>query len=544
MVNGEDWEEGIVKKLIFALMVFVSVLTLVILAAAPGQKSAPKSTPSAPPAAAKVIISADLGRDTISRFIYGHFSEHLGRCIYEGYWVGEGSPIPNTRGIRNDVVAALRRLNPPVLRWPGGCFADTYHWKDGVGPADKRPSIVNTNWGGVTENNHFGTHEFLDLCGQLGCEPYFCGNVGSGTVREMQEWVEYVTLDGVSPMADWRRANGRAEPWKLPFFGIGNETWGCGGSMRPGYYADIYRQFQTYIHSYSGNTIKKIACGSYDNNVEWTDILMKEAVGMMDGLSLHYYTVPGDWGGRKTAADFDEAGWFDCLRRAARMDELVRRHSSVMDRYDPEKRVWLVVDEWGTWHKAEPGTNPAFLYQQNTLRDALVAALTLNIFNNHCDRVKMACIAQTVNVLQAMVLTQGEKMILTPTFHVFDMFKVHQDATLLPADVQGPKYEMKRDAMPALSVSASCDKAGLIHISLCNLDPTKPQDVDCELRGIQARSVSGRVLTATGMNAHNTFEKPDAIQPSEFKGATLDKNGLKITLPAKSVVALEVVPDI
>jgi alpha-N-arabinofuranosidase len=544
MVNGEDWEEGIVKKLIFALMVFVSVLTLVILAAAPGQKSAPKSTPSAPPAAPKVIISADLGRDTISRFIYGHFSEHLGRCIYEGYWVGEGSPIPNTRGIRNDVVAALRRLNPPVLRWPGGCFADTYHWKDGVGPADKRPSIVNTNWGGVTENNHFGTHEFLDLCGQLGCEPYFCGNVGSGTVREMQEWVEYVTLDGVSPMADWRRANGRAEPWKLPFFGIGNETWGCGGSMRPGYYADIYRQFQTYIHSYSGNTIKKIACGSYDNNVEWTDILMKEAVGMMDGLSLHYYTVPGDWGGRKTAADFDEAGWFDCLRRAARMDELVRRHSSVMDRYDPEKRVWLVVDEWGTWHKAEPGTNPAFLYQQNTLRDALVAALTLNIFNNHCDRVKMACIAQTVNVLQAMVLTQGEKMILTPTFHVFDMFKVHQDATLLPADVQGPKYEMKGDAMPALSVSASRDKAGLIHISLCNLDPTKPQDVDCELRGIQARSVSGRVLTATGMNAHNTFEKPDAIQPSEFKGATLDKNGLKITLPAKSVVALEVVPDI
>lgn len=521
------------------------VLAAILFASTPGsvlsQKSESKAQPS-PQTANRVIINADLGKDTISKHIYGHFSEHLGRCIYEGYWVGEGSPIPNTRGIRNDVVAALRKINAPVLRWPGGCFADTYHWKDGVGPADKRPSIVNTNWGGVTENNHFGTHEFLDLCGQIGCEPYFCGNVGSGTVREMQEWVEYVTFDGRSPMADWRRANGRAEPWQLPFFGIGNETWGCGGSMRPAYYADIYRQFQTFIHSYSGNKIKKIACGSYDNNLEWTEVLMKEAAGMMDGLSLHYYTVPGDWGGRKTATDFDEAGWFDCLKRAGRMAELVRQHGSVMDRYDPEKRVWLVVDEWGTWHKAESGTNPAFLYQQNTLRDALAAGITLNIFNNHCDRVKMACIAQTVNVLQAMVLTQGEKMIVTPTYHVFDMFKVHQDATLLPTDVQTGNYELKGDSMPALSASASRDKAGRVHISLCNLDPNKPADVVCELRGVQAKTVIGHVLTAAEMNAHNTFEKPEALSPAEFKGARLERDGLRMTLPAKSVLVLEISP--
>ncbi len=523
-----------------SLAICCGILVWALVGAA-AQRTAPASAP-APQSAARVIINADLGKDTISKYTYGHFSEHLGRCIYEGYWVGEDSPIPNTRGIRNDVVAALRKINPPVLRWPGGCFADTYHWKDGVGPAAKRPSIVNTNWGGVTENNHFGTHEFLDLCAQLGCEPYFCGNVGSGTVREMQEWVEYVTFGGVSPMADWRRSNGRAEPWKLPFFGIGNETWGCGGSMRPAYYADVYRQFQTYIHSYSDNRIKKIACGSYDNNVEWTDILMREAAGLMDGLSLHYYTVPGDWGGRKEAADFDEAGWFDCLKRAGRIDEFVRQHASVMERYDPEKRVWLVVDEWGTWHKAEPGTNPAFLYQQNTLRDALAAGLTLNIFNNLCDRVKMACIAQTVNVLQAMILTRGEKMIVTPTYYVFEMFKVHQDATLLPADVTTPKYEFKGEAISALSVSASRDKTGLIHVSLCNLDPNKALAVVCGLRGVRVKSVSGRVLTAPEMNARNTFESPEALKPAEFRGVVVEPGALKITLPAKSVVVLEVTP--
>jgi alpha-N-arabinofuranosidase len=527
------------KRTILVITIMAAGLSLIALALGHSLESQPKP---AVPATNRVVINADLGKDTISKHIYGHFSEHLGRCIYEGYWVGEGSPIPNTRGIRNDVVAALRRINPPVLRWPGGCFADTYHWKDGVGPADKRPSIVNTNWGGVTENNHFGTHEFLDLCSQLGCEPYFCGNVGSGTVREMQEWVEYVTFDGRSPMADWRRANGRDAPWKLPFFGIGNETWGCGGSMRPAYYADTFRQFQTYVHSYSGNRIKKIACGSYDNNLEWTEILMKEAAGMMDGLSLHYYTVPGDWGGRRTAADFNEAGWFDCLKRAGRMDEIVRRHGSIMDRYDPEKRVWLVVDEWGTWFSVEPGTNPAFLYQQNTLRDALAAGLTLNIFNDHCDRVKMACIAQTVNVLQAMILTQGEKMIVTPTYHVFDMYKVHQDAILLPTEVQAAKYEFKGDTLPALSVSASRDKASRIHISFCNIDPNKPLDLACELRGVQAKSVSGLVLTALEMNAHNTFEKPEALKPADFKGAKLEAGGLKLTLPAKSVVVVEIVP--
>jgi len=365
----------------------------------------------------RVIIGADLGTVTIEKYIYGHFAEHLGRCIYEGFWVGQDSPIPNTRGIRNDVVEALRKIKPPVLRWPGGCFADEYHWKDGIGPRERRPARVNTHWGGVTENNHFGTHEFMDLCEQLGADPYICGNVGSGTVQEMAEWVEYITFAGKSEMADLRRQNGREEPWRLPFFGVGNENWGCGGHMRPEYYADLYRRYQTYVRHYSGNRVYKVACGP-TGDYRWTEVLMREAGRWMDGLSLHYYTLPGTWEKKGSATQFDESEWFSTLRNALHMEELIRRHSAIMDRYDPQRRVGLIVDEWGTWYDVEPGTNPGFLYQQNTLRDALVAGIHLNIFNNHAERVKMANIAQTVNVLQAMILTDGPRMIVTPTYHV------------------------------------------------------------------------------------------------------------------------------
>src|SRR3990172_6240095 len=368
----------------------------------------------------KLVVNADLGKQTINRNIYGHFAEHLGRCIYEGIWVGEDSPIPNTRGIRNDVVQALRKIQLPVLRWPGGCFADTYHWKDGIGPRDQRPSIVNVHWGGVTENNHFGTHEFLDLCELLGTEPLICGNVGSGTVQELAEWVEYVNFDGKSPMADLRRANGREEPWQVKYWGIGNENWGCGGQMSPEHYAEEYRQFSSFVRSYGGTEVFKIACGPSGDNYEWTEVLMREAAGgwrpMMSALDLHYYTrtrrmFGGARGGfrvidrsgpelSRSATQFGEAEWIVMLQQAMRIDELIANHSSIMDRHDPEKHVGLYVGEWGTWHSVEPETNPGFLYQQNTLRDALVAGISLNIFNQHCDRVTMANIAQTINVLR------------------------------------------------------------------------------------------------------------------------------------------------
>jgi alpha-N-arabinofuranosidase len=494
----------------------------------------------------QIILNADIGRASISRHIYGHFAEHLGRCIYGGLWVGEDSPIPNTRGIRNDIVAALRAVRIPNLRWPGGCFADEYHWMDGIGPREQRPTMINTHWGGVTENNHFGTHEFMDLCAQLDCEPYICGNVGSGTVQEMQQWVEYLTFDGKSPMADLRRGNGRAEPWRVKFWGVGNENWGCGGHMRPEYYSDEYRRYQTYVRNFGDNQIYKIACGPRNDDYHWAEVLMKNGRNMrgdalVHGLSLHYYTPDGPYRQQHSATQFGEREWIDILKTAIWMDELIINHSAIMDRYDPEKRVGLIVDEWGTWYAAEPGTHPRFLYQQNSLRDALVAALTLNIFNRHCERVTMANIAQTINVLQALILTESgsDRIILTPTYHVFDMYKVHQDATLLPLNLRCDDYTYGEHTIASLSGSASRDKAGRVHLSLCNLNPNQSADVRCELRGMALNAIRGRILTADRMNAHNTFDAPEQVRPDEFQGATIQDNQFTVTLPARSVVVLE-----
>lgn len=488
-----------------------------------------------------LTVQVDQGENVINRNIYGHFSEHLGRCIYDGYWVGEDSGIPNINGVRKDIIEALKKIKVPVLRWPGGCFADEYHWKDGVGPWDQRPSMINTHWGRVTENNHFGTHEFLFLCEQIGCEPYISANLGSGTIREMQEWIEYITFDGQSPMADWRRKNGKEEPWKLKYFGIGNENWGCGGNMRPEFYADLYRRYQTYVRNFSGNRIFKIACGANSDDYEWTDVLMREAAWYMRGLSLHYYTVPGGWGNKNSATKFGEAQWFETLQLAWKMDELIKKHSTIMDRYDPEKRVALVVDEWGVWYEVEPGTNPSFLYQQNSLRDALVAGLTLNIFNQHSDRVRMANLAQTINVLQSLILTEGEKMVVTPTYHVFDLYKVHQDAVLLPIHLKCGDYTFGEKKIPTLSVSASRNEAGVIHITVCNMDPKNEANLMIELRGGDIpQEIEGMVLTAPEINAHNTFSDPLKVKPAALKKVKITKDKIEAVLPSKSVSLLTI----
>ncbi len=485
-----------------------------------------------------LVVHADKETETISRHLYGHFSEHLGHCIYGGIWVGEDSPVPNTRGIRNDIVAALKAIKTPNLRWPGGCFADEYHWEDGIGPRAKRPSMINTHWGGVTENNHFGTHEFFDLCGQLGCEPYICGNLGSGTVREMSQWVEYVTSANVSPMTELRKSNGREAPWSLRFFGVGNENWGCGGNMTPEFYADQYKRYATYVRNYPGNRLFKVACGPNGGDYHWTETMMEKVGRRMDGLALHYYCGTGEKS--RSATIFEEDDWFTLLRRAGRMEELIKKHSAIMDKHDPQKRIALVVDEWGAWHNVEPGTNPGFLYQQNSLRDALVAAITLNIFNQHCDRVRLANIAQTINVLQAMILTDGDKFLLTPTYHVFEMFTVHHDAKLLPAELVCSPYKLGNEEIAGLSASASRDKAGKVHISLANLDPNKEVELTITLQGLQAKNVKGRVLTSPTMQAHNTFSAADRVKPADFRAFQITDEGLKTTLPAKSVVVLAI----
>ncbi|MCZ8511845.1 alpha-N-arabinofuranosidase [Paenibacillus filicis] len=493
----------------------------------------------------KVTIQTDHTRGKISRHIYGHFSEHLGRCIYEGIWVGEESPIPNTEGMRSDVLEALKALQIPVLRWPGGCFADEYHWKDGIGPQEHRKRMVNTHWGGLVENNHFGTHEFLRLCELLDCEPYISGNVGSGTVQEMSEWVEYITFPGDSPMANLRRENGRQDPWKLKYFGVGNENWGCGGNMRPEYYADEYRRYQTYVRNYGDNRIYKIACGPNEGDYAWMEELMRIAGRFMNGISLHYYTVPGTWSAKGSATEFGEEEWFATLKKSLHMDELIKRHKAIMDRYDPEKRVGLIVDEWGTWYEAEPGTNPGFLYQQNTIRDALVAGLTLHIFHEHCDRIHMANLAQIVNVLQAVVLTEGDKLLLTPTYHVMHMFKVHQDAELLESRCDASLYAFGDERLPQISASASRDGKGHIHISLCNLDHTSDAPVRIELRGKEgaARPLSGSLLTAAGMQEHNTFEHPSRVAPRAFDSFKQEGNEIEIVLPPMSVAVLKLAAE-
>jgi alpha-N-arabinofuranosidase len=512
---------------------------LVALTLLPAVGGYPATDSAADPVMNRLVIHADQGKTTISRNIYGHFSEHLGRCVYEGYWVGESSPIPNTRGIRNDVVAALKRIKTPVLRWPGGCFADEYHWKDGIGPREQRPAMINTHWGGVTENNHFGTHEFMDLCEQVGCDAYISGNVGSGSIQEMMEWVEYLTSDADSPMANLRRKNGRDKPWKVRYFGVGNESWGCGGNMTPEYYADQYRRYNTFVKNYGDNRIYRIACGANDFNYNWTEVLMNRVGRRMDGLSVHYYTIPtGDWGRKGSATDFDEALYHATLRRALEMETLVSKHGAIMDRQDPEKRIGMIVDEWGVWTDVEPGTNPGFLYQQNSLRDALVAGVTLNIFNQHADRVKMANLAQTINVLQAVVLTDKAKMILTPTYYVFELYAVHHDATLLPVELQCADYESGQVKIPSVNISSSKDKSGRIHVTLCNLNPNQPAPVRIEVQGATVKNVGTRVLTADTFTAHNSFQNPEAVKPRSLPIANVADNALVVTLPPKSITAL------
>ncbi len=494
---------------------------------------------SAKPVEVAVTIRADQPGAKINRNIYGQFAEHLGAGIYEGVWVGENSSIPNTRGYRNDVVAALKKLKVPVVRWPGGCFADEYHWREGIGPRDKRPVKINTIWGGVEEDNSFGTHEFMDFAELIGADAYVAGNVGSGTPQEMSEWVEYITSDTRSTLAEMRRKNGREKPWRLPYFGVGNETWGCGGNMRPEYFADQYRQFQTFIRAPHDNKPEKIASGANVDDYHWTEVMLSQAAREMDAYSLHYYTFPGRWEDKGKSTGFPEDKWASTLKNALHMDELVTKHSAIMDKYDPGKRVGLYVDEWGTWYDPEPGRNPGFLWQQNTLRDAHVAALSLNIFHRHAERVRMTAIAQMVNVLQAMILTDKEKMILTPTYHVFEMYVPFQDATFLPAEFKSPDYTHGDWSIPAVDVSAAKGADGKLHIALVNSDPNRSATLTTKVAGLKAGKVSGRVLTAAAMDAHNTFARPNAIQPTEFK-AQRKGDQIVANLPPKSVVVLTV----
>lgn len=485
----------------------------------------------------KLTINPLDRRSHINREIYGNFSEHLGRCIYDGIYVGENSDIPNIEGFRRDVVDAFRQIRLPVLRWPGGCFADEYHWKDGIGEKSDRKKMINTHWGGVVEDNSFGTHEFMRFCELVGCEPYISGNMGSGTVEELSQWIEYMTFDGISPMAELRRKNGREKPWKLKYLGIGNESWGCGGSMTPEYYCDTYRRYQTYCRNYSGNELFKVACGPNANDYNWTEVCMKNLNEWhFKGLSLHYYTLPtGDWSHKGSATEFTDEEYYKTIKGTLYMEELVTRHGEIMNRYDPDKKIGLFVDEWGCWYDVEEGTNPGFLYQQNTMRDAVVAAINLNIFNAHSDRVYMANIAQAVNVLQAILLTEGETTVKTPTYHVFDLFKEHQDATLIYSHIDNDSTDGEVK-IPCISHSASVNEEGDILVTLSNCALDKAYEIDLGSAFGEIISAEGRMLTGDSHDC-NTFTDTDKvkIQLLEVK----KENGrTSVTLPAYSVAAV------
>ncbi len=489
----------------------------------------------------KITLDADLAKTQISRNIYGHFAEHIGRLIYGGIYVGENNTkIPNTSGVRNDIIKALKDLKIPNLRWPGGCFADTYHWKDAVGPKNERKPIENLSWGNVREDNSFGTTEFLNLCELLGAEPYLAVNINTGTVQEAVEWVQYANhANGTSNLTDIREKSGRDKPWNVKFWGIGNESWDCGGNMSVDHYVNLYKQYATAMTSYS-NTEKlfRVAVGPGGPDAKWTEEIMKDIPAKrFEGVSVHYYSVT-NWSNKSSSTKFTDEEYFKTMQQAWRMEDVIRINSEMMDKYDPKKRVALIIDEWGGWYETDPEGNGQ-LYQQNTMRDAMIAGLTLNIFNNHADRVRMANLAQVVNVLQSVILTKDEKIILTPTYHVMEMYKVHQDAILVPVRIISNDFIMGNNRIQAVSVSASKDQSGMMHISLTNIDNKNNQEVEIDLKGFKAKQLKGRILTSSKVQDHNTFDNPANVVPKTFNGASISEGNLKVNMPPNSVIVLE-----
>lgn len=490
----------------------------------------------------KLVVNADQPGPVIHRNIYGQFAEHLGTGIYEGMWVGPESKIPNVRGWRKDVVAALKALKVPLVRWPGGCFADEYHWREGVGPRDKRPVKVNYNWGGVPENNAVGTHEFFDLVEQLGAEAYVNGNLGTGTPQEAAEWLEYMTAEGSSTLAQLRRKNGRDKPFRVHYFALGNESWGCGGNMRPDYYVDLYKHWASFFRTPENNRPLFIASGGHDGRTDWTEALIKGIQGVpMNAIAHHGYTLPtGKWEGKGAAVGFGEDQWISTLAHTQKIDEWVRKNTDVMDRHDPSKKVGFYFDEWGSWYDPEPGSNPGFLVQRNTLRDALLAALHFNVFHSHADRVKMSNVAQMVNVLQAMIQTSKDKLVLTPTYHAFALYTPFQDATSLPAKIENnPVYKVGATEMPGLSATAARGKDGKLYVGLVNANATQATELTLQVGAAAPKAIKGRLLTASAMDAQNELGKPAQVVPQAFEAQAVNGK-LTLKLPAKSIVVVAV----
>ncbi|MFO1226397.1 alpha-N-arabinofuranosidase [Roseateles sp.] len=471
----------------------------------------------------QLTVATDAPGPEISRHLFGQFAEHLGTGIYGGIWVGKDSKIPNTRGIRKDVVEALRAIKVPNIRWPGGCYADKYHWRDGIGPQARRPKTLNPDWGGVIEPNSFGTHEFMDLAEQVGAEAYVSINVGSGSVREMAEWLEYMTSAKPSSLAQERVRNGAAKPFKVPLLGIGNEVWGCGGSMTPEEYAAEMKKYASFAVNFhpdqqkEGQKMRRIASGPNRDDYRFTEVVMRHVKEHalyswgIEGLSLHSYTGLDKWPPSHPATDFAESEYMAILKATLDMETFVTKHSAIMDRYDPEKKVALVVDEWGAWYAPTAGSNPSFLQQQNSQRDAILAALNINLFARHADRVRIANIAQMINVLQAMILTSDTGIVLTPSYHAFKLYVPFQDAKLLKSQHDGQPFKLADTELPRFDSVAARGRDGKVWVALTNVHPTEP--LTLQLKAGTATAARGETLTAPRFDSVNTFKQPQLVAP-------------------------------
>lgn len=515
----------------------------------------------AQPTPIKMSIAADGTGPKIDRNIFGQFAENLGTGIYGGVWVGEDSSIPNVRGMRSDVVSALKALKVPSVRWPGGCFADEYHWRDGVGPRAKRAITVNGSWGNALEKNDFGTDEFFDFLNQIESEAYISVNMGSGSVKEAADWMAYMTADPGTTAGAERAANGHREPYRVKFLGIGNESWSCGGAYSADYYVDEMKRYARFTRNLNiqqqgtdnpaGGSVagtdpmQRIAVGPGSMDTAYTEAVMKAWKGhdwswSIEGLSMHNYTWMS-WPPSFSSIDFGEREYAMLIKDTLKMEDMIRVHSAVMDKYDPAKKVPLVIDEWGVWLAKLPGSRDGFLHQQNSIRDAIIASINLNMFTRHADRVRMTAIAQMVNVLQAMILTDGPRMVLTPTYHLFKMYVPFQNATRLPIDFDAGTYSFGDVRVPRIDAIAARGTDGKLWIALTNVDPSKPAEIDAQIAGIRVGAASGTVLTADRVDAINSFDKPDTVVPRPIS-ARVNGGRLQVTLPPKSVTVLSVTP--
>jgi len=484
----------------------------------------------------KVAIAVARNRgECVSPYMYSHFAEHLGRCIYRGVWVGDSKSIENENGIRTDVVSALKKLQLPALRWPGGCFADSYHWQDGIGPREERPRRYNL-WWHQPEKNEFGTDEFIRFCRMIGTEPYICVNVGSGTVEEARAWVEYCNSNQDTTWAQKRAENGSAEPFNVKFWGVGNENWGCGGSMRPEYYAGLYRRFATYMRATSPE-IKLFACGSHAGIPEWDVRFLegvKGATRLVDYLSLHIYSANGI-----SDLQYSEDDYYRVMSQVDIMERNLERAAGLCRAYSTSgHRIKVVLDEWGTWFKEARTENG--LLQQSTMLDAVFTGLSFHCFHRHAADLFMTNMAQTVNVLQALILTEGPKMCCTPTYYVYDMFKPHRGGTLLPINMQTPQLDIaggKR--LPAVSASATTKDDGSLALSLINIDLKNPATVNIDLPECVRTEARVSELRSVGVTDHNTPDNPDVVKP-RMRKLELNGNKLQIEIAPHSVMMVEV----